>query len=254
MVIYYGMFGDNEGRGCPFPVRMYCCELSENDDAYDGFYRLMPPKRRERADRYRNLPDRRRCILSYALLNHALSALAEDIGPFGLPEGYLPIEEGPNGKPYLKDIPVCFNISHSGNWVLAALSPEEVGCDVEHVRRNTAGIAERFFAPEEHAYLLSIPDEEERNLEFTRLWTIKESAAKCCGEGIRLILSDFPVTGAEGTRTGSISIPGIDGRFHYREYESRGGYCFSVCSAYDKFEEDMRHAGVDCIAGEIRDE
>lgn len=95
------------------------------------------------------------------------------------------------GKPYLPDAPAFqFNLSHSGERVLCAVSDRPVGCDVERIERNLTGLARRFFHPEEQAALAAVP-EEERNALFVRLWTRKESYLKAKGTGISESLSGF---------------------------------------------------------------
>ena len=238
------MCKDGYGTIGSFAVRMYAAELSAPDDFFEVWYASMPPGRKERADRFRCEPDRKRCIMAYALLHHALCDLAADEryqNAFTVPEGYLPISEDEDRKPFFENIPVCFNISHSGERVAVALSPSEVGCDVEKKRTDAMKIAERFFSEDECAYLRSIPDRDERDEEFTKLWTLKESAVKCCGQGIRHVLSDFSVTGPTGIRHSRIKLPGFDEEYNLREYESDGGYCYSVCSPHDMIEEKIRH-------------
>ncbi len=62
-----------------------------------------------------------------------------------------------HGKPYLKtDVPLFFNISHSGELVVCAFSDTEVGVDVEKIGKERLAVAERFFHPEEVALLLKV--------------------------------------------------------------------------------------------------
>ncbi len=217
-----------------FPVRLYVSCVPEDATFFDEWYKKMPDKRRERCDRFRNEADRNRCITSYALLVYAL----RDTGLAG--DDTVAIKEGPDGKPYLADIPVHFNISHAKDRVLVALSHLEVGCDVECRSTGALKVAKRFFAPEEYEFLSRITDEETQGLEFTKLWTLKESVVKCCGEGIRRAFDDFRVADKNGKRAGRVRINGDERTFYIKEFESEGGYCYSICSVYDKAEDKMR--------------
>ena len=105
-------------------------------------------------------------------------------GPFAL---------GEQGKPYLPDRPdVHFSLSHSGTWVLCALSDAELGCDVEGPRRFDPALARHFFHPDETAWLFSLPPREQ-DAAFLRLWTLKESYLKAVGLGLSLPLDAFRI-------------------------------------------------------------
>ena len=87
------------------------------------------------------------------------------------------------GKPFCPNIPLSVSLSHSGAYIAAAVGRGAVGVDVERRRRMSLAVSERWFRPEEHDYLLSLP-EEERGRAFFRLWTLKEAALKYTGEGL----------------------------------------------------------------------
>ena len=235
--------GDNH----VFPVRLYVSDTDGDRALFDTWYDLMPQSRQARADRFKNEPDRRRCILAYALLVTAVREVHNDIhlsiGPSieSLITGSsLDISETADGKPYLTNIPICFNISHSKERVAVAVSAADVGCDVECKSSDPLRIAKRFFTAGEYSYLLGIEDKAELASEFTRLWTLKESIVKCCGEGIRRPFSDFSLLDDEGKRVDVINLPGITGDYHIREYEAENGYCYSICSTYDVIEDEIR--------------
>ncbi len=88
---------------------------------------------------------------------------------------------GENGKPYLEDENIFFNISHSGHYVVCCFSSGEIGCDIEKVKEFKPSIPKRFFTEKEAK---SIEECRERERVFTRLWTLKESILKKDGTGI----------------------------------------------------------------------
>ena len=221
-----------------FDVRLYVADTSGDEAFFDTWYARMPQTRRTRCDRFRQEADRKRCITAYALLSYALNELT------GKRSCTWNVTEGADGKPYLTDIPVFFNISHSGERIALALSPMEVGCDVESKSANALSIAKRFFSENEHAYILAAPDEKTRSRDFTRLWTMKESVVKCCGEGIRRPFRDFSVVDEEGGITDTVTLPGKRDVYHIREFAAEDKYCYSVCSIYDRIENDIRR--IDC--------
>lgn len=91
---------------------------------------------------------------------------------------------GPNGKPYFKEYPIYFNLSHSGEFVICVVSEKEVGVDIqEHRGGNMERIAKRYFTVEEKKTL----DECEpagRPQMFFDLWAAKEAYGKYTGGGI----------------------------------------------------------------------
>jgi phosphopantetheinyl transferase len=113
------------------------------------------------------------------------------------------IRRGQYGKPYfigsLAD--VNFSISHSGRYIavlFAGAASGEVGLDIEDTGAGRSGrvqdavrlmkIAERFFTPEEAAWVREDPPER-----FFRIWTGKESYIKYTGRGLGQGLDTFSV-------------------------------------------------------------
>ena len=99
------------------------------------------------------------------------------------------------GKPYLQDYPdFHFNLSHSGNWVIGAVSDTPLGVDVEKVStfHDYMGIAKRFYSEKEYSFLLG-HDEKSRIEIFYDIWTKKESLIKAVGDGLSIPLKSFNV-------------------------------------------------------------
>ena len=96
------------------------------------------------------------------------------------------VDVQPNGKPRLHDGRLHFNVSHSGNAMLFAISrKQEIGVDLEFSRRprRVVELATRWFAPAEAAALQVLP-ESLRQRAFLDLWTCKEAVLKANGDGI----------------------------------------------------------------------
>lgn len=88
---------------------------------------------------------------------------------------------------------VDLNWSHSGNWLIAAYAKGaqiggiRVGIDIELLRPRpkALALAQRFFAPEETAWLATLADQPARlQHAFTRLWCAKEAVLKAHGRGL----------------------------------------------------------------------
>ena len=182
-------------------------------------YETVIADRRERLDRIR--PERERCLSlgGALLLRYALRELGA-----GEPE----IAYGEKGKPYLADLPdVHFNVSHSGEYAVCAVSSAPVGCDIERIGSFRPRVAERFFAPEEYAALASLTDEAAQADLFFRFWTLKESFLKTLGCGITEPLSAvvFDLSGGAPRVTQSLSPE----HFSFREYVDLAGYRCALC-------------------------
>lgn len=106
----------------------------------------------------------------------------------------LRIAYGSHGKPYLADLPhIHFNISHSGCYVVCAVSGTEIGIDIQEKRVIALDkIGRKIFSPEEYRAFLK--SEEKQEL-FFRQWVRIESYLKWTGEGISCRLEDLKMDG-----------------------------------------------------------
>lgn len=82
------------------------------------------------------------------------------------------------GKPYFRDLPIKFSVSHSGDRIVLAVSDKEIGADIQRVNPRAVRVAERFFTESENAY---VGGDTQR---FFEIWTKKEAYAKWHGEGL----------------------------------------------------------------------
>jgi 4'-phosphopantetheinyl transferase len=104
----------------------------------------------------------------------------------GIAMANVHVDLEPGGKPRLRGGELHFNVSHSGDAMLLAISrDQEVGIDLEFSRRprRVVELAERWFAPAEAAALRALP-ELSRQRAFLNLWTCKEAVLKADGSGI----------------------------------------------------------------------
>ena len=135
----------------------------------------LPSQRQEKIARYRFERDK---LLSFAaglLIRHAV--------------GERTILLGEHGKPYVDDKALCFSVSHSGRIAAVAADDMEIGLDVEQLpEENRLRIADRFFHPEERAYVAAAQDQRRA---FCEIWTRKEAYLKMTGEGITTDLTAF---------------------------------------------------------------
>lgn len=111
----------------------------------------------------------------------------------GIPQSEIVFSYNPYGKPVIDNCPEWhFNLSHSGDWVVAAIDDKEIGVDVEKRGTYPRDIAQRFFAEQENQYL-STRHQADFDEGFIRIWTLKESYIKALGQGLSIPLDSFSV-------------------------------------------------------------
>lgn len=154
-------------------------------------------KRKEKAERFVKEQDRLLSLGAGYLLKKYLSN---------------DIEIADSGKPYIPNGPF-FNISHSGEYAVLVIHPSrEVGADIEQINENKRDGIE---------YVL---DSEEKKIDdiatLFRIWSNKESLAKCLSTGLKDIkkVRGLPL---EGKRT-------IEGKDYFTKSSIYNGYSLSV--------------------------
>ena len=147
---------------------------------------LLPPERYEKFQRLRRESDRQNCLGAYLLLKFALKE------EYGIE--HFTVDEGQNGKPYLTQFDeIRFNISHCDEGIAVAVSSGEVGIDIQGITEAKDGVMNRVFLESERKFVMTAAD---RNSEFTRIWSLKESAVKRRGETLADIKNyEFAVSG-----------------------------------------------------------
>lgn len=106
----------------------------------------------------------------------------------------LPIRTAPQGKPYLDGAPLHFNLSHSRELALLAVSAgAPVGVDLEHPREfhSSERLARRICSDREYASLDNLVAGVHPRL--LRLWVRKEAVVKGTGEGLGRPLAQVDV-------------------------------------------------------------
>ena len=155
-------------------TQLFILTLAEAARLNDAVTRRFP-KRLARAERMRNENDKLRCLGAGALLAFAL----------GIGEEQLEIE--PNGKPFAPQLNKQFNLSHSGEYIVLAVSDGAAGVDVQQIGAAREKVTRRCFTEEERRW------SEQEDEQFFTVWTLKESVVKAVGKGLRLPLSGFSV-------------------------------------------------------------
>ena len=108
-------------------------------------------------------------------------------------------EKNDYGKPFIKKSPLFFNVSHSGDYCVIALSKQaEIGIDIEvnNTAIDKAAIINRFFSNHEKEWIFSQEEDRLSDL-FYRTWTAKEAVCKAIGCGLWRASNLFSVIASE---------------------------------------------------------
>lgn len=169
----------------------------------------LSPGELERAGRFRFERDRRRFVVSRAVLREILAAR------LGVEPQSVSFRYGRFGKPELagdfEASRIRFNVSHSHEGALYAVAHDRnVGVDLEHIREidDLWALAERCFSHAENHALRSLTEPELRK-GFFNCWTRKEAFLKATGNGLSFPLDQFDVSLLPGPGRRSLKLRGI---------------------------------------------
>lgn len=269
-------------------------DILKDEKLFSYYYALQRPERREKVDRMRFDKGKRLTLGAGIVMETALefagvSDMSVTIDPHGKPVltgSWETLVAGSSDS--VSDVPLTheqevfpcfFNISHTKNIAVCAVSDREVGIDVEHKRELKDPLIRRAFTPEEIVYAekLNMNDKnpvkaghedqggqsfglsDDQLTYYTRLWTIKESVMKWYGLGLSLPPEDIevrPVTANRAVSEGVTSEPsfiyensGADVAVSVKNHGdcdrlnftffSHEDCCITVCSEYENFTAGM---------------
>ena len=205
-------------------TRIYIADISvlKNASVFESYLKKVPEYRQKKAMSFKFEKGKIQSLGVGILLRLA----CKEAGIEGADER---IAYGENGKPFLVGFPdVHFNLSHSGERVMCVVSPFEVGCDVEIIKGDRGRLAERFFKPEESAWIKHFDSLEAQSEAFYRLWTLKECYMKVTGRGMSLMPDMFALSVDESEKI-SLYHDGKRPEYAFREIDLRDGYRYAYC-------------------------
>lgn len=133
-----------------------------------------------RANSFYFQKDRDRCIASRAILRLLLSRYTQ------ISVHKLPLAVTPLGKPYLVNSDIFFNLSHSGDYLVYAITKQSlIGIDIEKIKttQDLPILLKSCLTPREYAELEKLPPADQFHT-FYQLFTSKESYIKALGIGL----------------------------------------------------------------------
>jgi 4'-phosphopantetheinyl transferase len=174
----------------PHEVHIWRLSLELSPDSVGSLESHLSADESQRAARFRFPADRHRFISSHGCLRDVLARYLH------CEPGEIEFSTNKHGKPVLKHHELEFNLSHSGDFALVAVSQSHrVGVDVERIRAGISSlvIARQYFSKNEFAELEALPLESRETAFFT-CWTRKEAYIKAHGLGLSLPLDSFDVS------------------------------------------------------------
>jgi 4'-phosphopantetheinyl transferase len=192
------------------------------------FWDLISTNRKTRIEKFKYSEDKIRCLFAEVVLKYAL------MKDFLIKAKEIHFCENSYGKPYLQDIPLFFSLSHSGNYVLCAVSNTEVGIDIEKHDIYEAQLA-NFFHSDEISHIASVSCENQTEL-FFKIWSLKESYIKYLGLGLSFPLKEFVI---DCKKNDNISVTRMDGKPFLGKIQSleiNAKYASSICYNADKID------------------
>ena len=155
---------------------VYLLEIPETEDEKLDFFleeamKRVDKVRREKAEKIRNARNRAASLGAGLLLQKMLRDYEKQIPLQGMKRCSL--EEllaetdcpasvrylfGEKGKPEIEGFPLYFSLSHSGKYVICAVSEQKIGADIQKYEKvEERKLAKRFFTGEEYNNLIE-PD------------------------------------------------------------------------------------------------
>ena len=142
-------------------VRLLIVDLDFGNAHKQKLLKLVNEEQKEKALRFKNEKDQVRSLLASYLMNQ-------------LSEEQLLHNE--MGKPYYENGPY-FNVSHSGKYVMMAVSTREIGIDIEENVPKDMSLLTKIFNEAEAKMI-------KEHADFYYIWCAKESLIKCMGSSI----------------------------------------------------------------------
>ncbi len=195
-------------RNCE--TKIYLADINRVNESHIG---LISPERAEKAARYKMAGDKKRCIAAGVLLSRFLPGAEIYTDSFGKPRSK-------SGE--------CFNLSHSGDYAVLAVSGCETGVDIEVFKEvNALRMGKIVYCQNE---MTMLENSQDRLKLFFDFWTKKEALLKCMGKGFHRNAKSVDVSGDCFEENGK--------RYYFKTYRF-SGYTLSVCSEKNSFPDNL---------------
>lgn len=153
-------------------LHVFKISINTYNDIENQYYEIFNEEEIDIASRYTRDEDKKRYILGKFFLRMILSKM------LSITPSAIQFFRNENNRPYCIE-GLEFNISHSGNFIVIAISPQLVGIDIELINNDFEyeSILIDCFT------FLELSQVDNAN-DFYKFWTRKESILKATGEGM----------------------------------------------------------------------
>lgn len=216
----------------PSQVHLWCCRTDFGEADAAARSGILSDDERARADRFHDAKARIAYIGARSWLRRVL-ALYTPIPPL-----QIRFAETAFGKPFLAnggpDHPIDFNVSHSAELVIVAVTAGmAIGVDIERIRPISAELVVGCLAPREYASLSALAPAL-REESFIRCWTRKEACLKAIGVGLNGSPASFEVS-FDPRRARLLAVqsdPGEAELWQLADLEPAPGYCGTLAARH----------------------
>lgn len=185
---------------------------------------LIGPKKKRELEKFIHKKDKIRGLIGEILIRVVINRL------LFIKNDVISFKSDIYGKPYLVNCPdFHFNISHSGDYVVCAIDNNEIGIDIEEIKKiNYEEIARNFFTSKECDYIFNC-NKEDCISRFYNIWTLKESYIKCIGKGLYKNLRSFSINFLKNEFIVDFDDE-MCNEYFFRCFDIDDNYKLSVCS------------------------
>lgn len=220
-------------------INLYAININNEitQERIQELYSYISKQEMVRINSFNHYDDQMRSLLGKILARYMLRKV------YNLRNSTIYISYNNYGKPYLKNYPYYFNISHSNSWVVCAIGNTEVGVDIERIENIDINIIKSNYTNIEYMDILnkSINDRCEY---FFDIWTLKESFAKYIGKGFYIPFNTFSII-KQNEKV--IFKSYIYKNPCFKQYCIGEDYKLSICSDSNSFAEKIKIINVNDI-------
>lgn len=145
----------------------------------ENFYLKLNHLDKKRIDKIKNKTRKNQSIIGKILLCKLLKT-EYNLNYFDLDFYY-----NENGKPYIKNTNIFFNISHSHDYVICVISNKEIGADIEKIRNININSMKYYCTEKEINYITN--NKCDMNKKGFQIYTLKEAYIKMQGSNLNTL-------------------------------------------------------------------
>lgn len=146
---------------------------SFSNSEYKNIYQLIKKEKATKIDKIQSKKSKKASILGEYLFIIGLKRF------YNIEYINIDINYNENGKPYINNYPIFFNISHSGNYVIIVFSNKEIGIDIQKKEKTLKSLKNYITTTNDKKILNHI-----LHYDTIAIFSLKESYIKMLGKRI----------------------------------------------------------------------